>query len=143
MNHPSGLLPTIRLNPRRLLFVIRTILPVIAIAMLASCATLRRQPAAPATEARGVWLSRFDYCTVPDFDQDLIRAYIANTIQAAAEANINMVFFQVRGSGDAYYASDLEPWGPLLTGNLGGDPGWDPLEYAIDEAHANGLELHA
>ncbi len=90
-----------------------------------------------------MWLSRFDYCTVPDFDQDLIRAYIANTIQAAAEANINMVFFQVRGSGDAYYASDLEPWGPLLTGNLGGDPGWDPLEYAIDEAHANGLELHA
>lgn len=30
-----------------------------------------------------------------------------------------------------------------LTGTQGGDPGYDPLEFAVTQAHARGLELHA
>ncbi len=95
-------------------------------------------------EARGVWLSRFEYCQVTaTHDQDSIRAYIAEVINQAAEAHFNIIFFQVRGNGDAYYTPGPEPWGSLLTGNLGEDPGWDPLEYALEAAHRRGLELHA
>ncbi|MFO7768926.1 MAG: family 10 glycosylhydrolase [bacterium] len=53
------------------------------------------------------------------------------------------VFFQVRGRGDAFYRSELEPWASELTGTLGRDPGWDPLQTAIEQARARGLRLHA
>ncbi|MBI2618927.1 MAG: family 10 glycosylhydrolase [Ignavibacteriales bacterium] len=95
-------------------------------------------------EARGVWMSRFEYSTDrlrnnPAAAQQFIRS----VFQKARRARLNMVFFQVRGSADAFYHSDHEPWSSLLTGSLGKDPGWDPLAFAVEEAHALGLELHA
>lgn len=62
---------------------------------------------------------------------------------AAARANFNIVYFQVRGAADAYYRSDIEPCAVLLCGRLGGTPPYDPLEVAVREAHRYGLELHA
>jgi uncharacterized lipoprotein YddW (UPF0748 family) len=110
-------------------------------AFIAACAA---PVPSPAKEARCVWLHRFEYCQATStFDQDSIRAYIANVIHQAADANFNILFFQVRGNGDAYYTPGLEPWGNLLTGILGEDPGWDPLEFALELAHERGLELHA
>ncbi len=49
----------------------------------------------------------------------------------------------MRPESDALYPSDLEPWSRSLTGTQGEDPGWDPLEVAIDLAHARNIELHA
>ncbi len=101
-------------------------------------------PPPPAKEARAVWISRFEYCEYsPTHDQDSIRSYIANAIDQAAQANFNLIFFQVRGNGDAYYTPGLEPWGSLLTDTLGKNPGWDPLAFALERAHVRGLELHA
>ncbi len=111
---------------------------------LASCSAPLALAASPHKEARAVWLTRFDYCSVSStHDQTAIQAYIAQVIELAANANFNIVFFQARGSADAYYTPGLEPWGELLTGTLGEDPGWDPLQFAIEEAHKRGLELHA
>ncbi len=120
----------------------RRLLPLI-LAALALSGCLRQVPE-PKAEGRAIWFHRFEYCA-PEFEhnQDSIRSYIKTTIDAAADANFNMVIFQVRGNGDAYYKSDIEPWGSLLTGTLGEDPGWDPLAYAIDCAHARGMELYA
>ncbi|MDD3806853.1 MAG: family 10 glycosylhydrolase, partial [Candidatus Marinimicrobia bacterium] len=56
------------------------------------------------------------------------------------EANMNAVLWQVRQSGTAYYDSPYEPWGSYLGYK---DPGYDPLEYAIQEAHKRGIEIHA
>lgn len=95
-------------------------------------------------EARSVWMSRFDYTErFKTHDPDSIRQYISDSFRQIRDANFNMVFFQIRGNGDAFYKSKYEPWSSMLTGTLGKDPGWDPLEYAISEAHTNGLELHA
>ena len=90
-------------------------------------------------EARGMWMSRFEYASK---NADSAKAKITHLFEKARHAKFNMVFFQVRGSGDAYYKSEVEPWGELMTGTLGKDPGWDPLQYAIDEAHRLGLEMH-
>ncbi len=90
--------------------------------------------ASPAREARVVWISRFDW-----YDQAELRELLV----AAASANFNIVYFQVRGRADAYYRSNLEPWAhrpPAFT--LGSDPGWDPLAVALATAHNHGLELH-
>lgn len=95
-------------------------------------------------EARGVWMSRFE------LSADSLRgnpaatqAHIRSVFERARSARLNMVFFQVRGNADALYSSRYEPWSSLLTGELGKDPGWDPLQFAVDEAHRLGLELHA
>ena len=90
-------------------------------------------------EARGVWFSRFEYA---DIDSTKSKARITEILERARSAKFNMIFFQVRGAGDAYYKSQYEPWAEALTGTLGKDPGWDPLEYAVREAHRLGLELH-
>ncbi|GAB1414883.1 hypothetical protein MASR2M117_02890 [Paludibacter sp.] len=65
---------------------------------------------------------------------------ILNKLQAA---NFNTVFFQVRGMSDAFYNSAYEPWSQYLSSERGADPGWDPLQFIIDEAHARGIEVHA
>lgn len=57
----------------------------------------------------------------------------------------NTVFLQVRPECDALYASTIEPWSYWLTGAQGTAPSplWDPLDFAITEAHSRGLDLHA
>ncbi len=56
--------------------------------------------------------------------------------------NMNAVMFQVRSLCDAMYPSSYEPWSASLTGTRGNDPGYDPLAYAVEQAHARGMELH-
>jgi hypothetical protein len=41
------------------------------------------------------------------------------------------------------YRSAFEPWASELTGTLGRDPGWDPLDFLIREAHTRGMGVHA
>ena len=68
---------------------------------------------------------------------------LCTILDSLKEANMNAVFFQVRGMCDAMYKSKYENWSKYLTGTRGGDPGYDPLEFAIKEAHKRGIELHA
>ena len=58
---------------------------------------------------------------------------------------MNAVIFQVRPSCDALYRSDIEPWSEYLSGIQGRAPSpyYDPLEFAVAEAHKRGIELHA
>jgi uncharacterized lipoprotein YddW (UPF0748 family) len=66
-------------------------------------------------------------------------------LDRAASLNLNAIVLQVRPSADALYASKIEPWSAFLTGAMGQAPVpfYDPLEFAVQEAHARGLELHA
>src|ERR1051325_3745094 len=61
----------------------------------------------------------------------------------ASATGLNAIVFQIRPASDAVYESTIEPWAALLTGTQGTDPGYDPLAFAIREAHARGMELHA
>lgn len=82
-------------------------------------------------ELRALWVTRWDYRTPAD-----VRAIVRN----AAQHNFNTLLFQVRGNGTVCYRSNIEPWAEEFAGQ---DPGWDPLQTAIDEAHAAGIALHA
>ncbi|MDH3981612.1 MAG: family 10 glycosylhydrolase [Kiritimatiellaceae bacterium] len=87
---------------------------------------------------RAIWVTRFDYSTPED-----VRSIINNV----GKSGFTDVFFQIRGNGTAYYKSSLEPWAYELSGGklpmLGRDPGWDPLQLAIDTSGAYGLRVHA
>ncbi|MEX2117031.1 MAG: family 10 glycosylhydrolase, partial [Bacteroidota bacterium] len=89
-------------------------------------------------------MSRFEYAVdSARVNPSVAKAIIRNVFERARKARLNMVFFQVRGNADAFYNSTLEPWSAMLSGSLGQDPGWDPLAFAVEEAHRLGLELHA
>lgn len=64
-------------------------------------------------------------------------------VDKMAAANMNAVFFQVRGFSDAMYNSKYEPWSQYLTGTRGKAPSYDPLALLIDYAHYKGIEVHA
>jgi len=92
-------------------------------------------------ETRAVWMSRFEYAQ--DKTPEESQQYIKDAFQKFHDAGLNLIIFQVRGNGDAFYSSKYEPWSDLLSDRIGTDPGWDPLQFAIDEAHQYGMELHA
>jgi len=86
-------------------------------------------------EARALWVTRWDYSTVTD---------VQTLVENAAGAGFNTLLFQVRGTADAFYTPGLEPWAARLSGGtLGQDPGWDPLQTAVEAAHTHSMELHA
>lgn len=129
-------------------------LPIIflaASALLAlSAGRAAEKPAAPAParEFRAVWVAtvdNIDWPSKPGLPVEQQKAELLAILDRTAEMRMNGVVFQVRPSCDALYASKLEPWSEFLTGKMGAcpDPPYDPLEFAVEEAHRRGLELHA
>ena len=68
-----------------------------------------------------------------------LNAYLDN-LQAQ---HFNAIFFQVRSMCDAFYQSSYEPWSSYLTGTRGKNPGYDPLQYAVEQCHLRGIQCHA
>ncbi len=97
-------------------------------------------------EMRGLWIAtvaNIDWPSRNSLTADQQRAELIDIFDRAVAAGFNAVIFHIRPAGDALYFSTLEPWGAMLTGTQGKDPGYDPLAFAVQAAHARGLELHA
>jgi uncharacterized lipoprotein YddW (UPF0748 family) len=98
-------------------------------------------------EFRGVWVAtvaNIDWPTKPGLSTAQQQAELVKIFDTAASLNLNAIIFQVRPSADALYDSKFEPWSEYLTGRQGRapQPGWDPLAFAVEEAHKRGMELH-
>lgn len=105
-------------------------------------------PPTVSREFRGVWVatvSNIDWPSKPGLPPSLAKAELVAILDRAAQLGLNAVIFQVRPAADAMYASKIEPWSEYLTGQQGLPPAplWDPLAFAVKEAHTRGLELHA
>ncbi len=71
------------------------------------------------------------------------KAELTAILDTMKACGFNAVFFQIRGMSDVMYPSKYENWCQYLTGTRGKNPGYNPLQFAIEEAHARGMELHA
>ncbi len=102
---------------------------------------------------RGVWLatvSRLDWPPVESLNGSQAaqrislqqRALIAK-LDNLKSLGINTVFFQVKPDATALWSSKILPWSDMLTGKIGEDPGYDPLQFMLDEAHKRGIKVHA
>ena len=105
-------------------------------------------PPEPAREFRAVWVasvSNIDWPSRPGLPAEQQKAELLRILDDAAGLGLNAVILQVRPAGDALYPSALEPWSEYLTGRMGAppEPFYDPLAFAVEEAHLRGLELHA
>lgn len=106
------------------------------------------QTSHPKREFRGAWVAtvaNIDWPSKRDITSGQKISELVKIFDKLKEANINAVFFQVRTECDALYNSNFEPWSYWLTGKQGEspEPFFDPLEFAISEAHSRGMELHA
>lgn len=102
----------------------------------------------PKREFRGVWLSTVANIDWPKsrYDSDSKKQNdLKNYLLKLKDSGVNAVLMQVRCSCDAMYKSDIEPWSYWFSGTQGQGPStdWDPLEFAVEEAHKLGMELHA
>jgi uncharacterized lipoprotein YddW (UPF0748 family) len=99
-------------------------------------------------EFRAVWVATVDNIDWPSkrtLTTDRQKAEMIRLLDQAVSLHLNAVVFQVRPAADALYDSSLEPWSEYLTGRQGKAPSpyYDPLAFAVSEAHKRGLELHA
>ncbi|MBD0845912.1 glycoside hydrolase family 10 protein [Pectobacterium versatile] len=102
---------------------------------------------------RGVWLatvSRLDWPPVasvnasnPAIRMTQQQDALKGKLDKLKSLGINTVFFQVKPDGTALWPSKILPWSDMLTGNIGEDPGYDPLQFMLDEAHKRGMKVHA
>lgn len=105
-------------------------------------------PPAPMREFRGAWVAtvaNIDWPSQKALSTQEQKAELLALMDRAAQLKLNAVIFQVRPACDAMYASRIEPWSEYLTGTMGKppEPFYDPLAFAVEEAHKRGLELHA
>jgi uncharacterized lipoprotein YddW (UPF0748 family) len=89
----------------------------------------KREIGAP--ETRALWVVRTTMSS-PDSVRELVRR--------AKENGFTDLIVQVRGRGDAYYESSIEPRAEALTQQ---PAGFDPLALTIEEAHREGIKVHA
>lgn len=104
------------------------------------------RPPPLAREFRGAWIAtiyNIDWPSSPGLSAGTQQAELRNILDKIAMLKMNAVVFQVRPQCDANYQSALEPWTASLTGAMGRSPGYDPLAYCIQQAHARGIEVHA
>lgn len=111
-----------------------------------SCAA--QGPPPPPREFRGAWIasvSNIDWPSKPGLSSAQQKAELVSLLDKASQLRLNAVILQVRPACDALYASRQEPWSEYLTGKMGQapNPPYDPLAFAIEQAHQRGLELHA
>ena len=82
------------------------------------------------SEVRGLWVTRFTMTS---------ESRVRQMVVQAADAGFNTLIVQVRGRGDAFYQSELEPKGQAIDG----PDDFDPLALAIEEGHRRGMAVHA
>ena len=102
----------------------------------------------PKHEFRGIWVAtvnNLDWPSQAGLPVEKQKEELLTILNTLEELHFNAIIFQIRPAGDAFYASQTEPWSQWLTGQQGKAPdkGWDPLQFMVEECHNRAMELHA
>ncbi len=100
----------------------------------------------PKHEFRAAWIATVYNIDWPSSTSPASqKSQLIRILDEMEAANMNAAVLQVRPACDVFYDSEIEPWSNWLTGTEGQapDPYYDPLEFAIQEAHKRNIELHA
>ena len=105
----------------------------------------------PKRELRGVWIAALgiDWPSSQGTSSTVIqnqKNQLTGIFDSHRSYGLNAIFLHMRPLCDALYKSNIEPWSHYITGTQGtppSDPNYDPLTFAIEEAHKRGMELHA
>jgi uncharacterized lipoprotein YddW (UPF0748 family) len=123
--------------------LVSIVAPVTSASASAACAT---DPATPKRQLRAMWISsvaNIDWPSRTGLSASAQQAEFRAWLDLAVAKRMNAVVVQIRPTADAFWPSPYEPWSQWLTGTQGGNPGYDPLAFMVNEAHARNLEFHA
>jgi uncharacterized lipoprotein YddW (UPF0748 family) len=103
---------------------------------------------APKREFRGVWVAtvaNIDWPSKQGLSVDQQKQELIGILEHHKSIGMNAIMLQIRPTADAFYAKSRELWSHWLMGKQGVAPaeGFDPLAFAVKEAHFRGMELHA
>ena len=111
--------------------------------------SLYLQPS-PKHEVRAVWLTTIggidwpnSYANGSTESIERQQRELTTILDQLKAVGTNVVLLQTRVRATTIYPSRLEPWDGCLSGNPGKSPGYDALQFAIDECHKRGMQLHA
>lgn len=105
--------------------------------------------AQPKQELRAVWLTTLEGLDWPSVKgtstsiEQKQKQELRRIFDQLKRANVNTILYQARIRGTVTYPSRIEPWDGCVSGTFGKAPNYDPLQFAIEEAHKRGMELHA
>ncbi|NPC92976.1 family 10 glycosylhydrolase [Bacillus sp. WMMC1349] len=97
-------------------------------------------------EMRGVWIAtvtNLDWPSQKGLSPEQQKKEYIKLLDDVVEMGMNAVVVQIKPTADAFYPSVYGPWSEYLTGVQGKDPGYDPLQFLLEETHRRGLEFHA
>ena len=98
----------------------------------------------PKHEIRAVWLTTIQGLDWPhSHSASRQKQELISILDQLQRANINTILFQTRVRATTVFPHDSEPWDACLTGQTGRSPGYDVLQFCIDECHKRGMECHA
>ncbi|WP_083256197.1 family 10 glycosylhydrolase [Domibacillus iocasae] len=99
----------------------------------------------PKREMRAAWIATVQNSDMKaGMNKAQYTAWARQTLDGLKASKFNAVIYQVKPTSDALYPSKLSPWSSYITGKKQGtNPGYDPLQIMIEEAHKRGMELHA
>lgn len=103
----------------------------------------------PKYEVRAVWLTTIGGIDWPhsyaqsERSAEKQKEELRAILDRLQKANINTILLQTRIRATTIYPSQYEPWDGCLSGFPGKSPGYDALQFAIDECHKRGIEVHA
>jgi uncharacterized lipoprotein YddW (UPF0748 family) len=100
----------------------------------------------PKRDFRAMWIAtvvNVDWPSRSGLSVQRQQQELRSWLDLAVRNNFNAVILQVRPAADAFWPSPYEPWSTWITGKQGTDPGYDPLAFAVQEAHRRNLALHA
>lgn len=95
-------------------------------------------------ETRAVWIAtnhRLDW-PPPIYNSDKQKKALQEILDSVKSKNLNTVYFQVRSNGTVLFKSSYDPFSYYINGK-NNDISYDPLKFAVEEAHKRGLEIHA
>ena len=99
----------------------------------------------PKREMRATWLTtvvNIDWPLSTTKGKEAQQKELVAILDDCVEFNMNTIMFHIRPACDALYKSQYEPWSSYLNNGRGVDPGWDPLQFCIEECHKRGLACH-
>ncbi len=129
--------------------LLASLFPIVgALLLLASAPSVAQTPM-PKHEVRAVWLTTIGGLDWPhSYSRSASSARaqqkeLCGILDKLRAANVNTVLLQTRVRGTVIYPSAFEPWDGCLSGIPGQSPGYDALQFAVEECHKRGMELHA
>ena len=119
----------------------------LALSMLLSSMASLGPVKAQDSEVRAAWIStvfNIDWPSKASYgNSEKQKQEYISLLDRLKNVGINTVMIQVRPESDAFYKSNISPWSRFLTGKQGNDPGYDPLQFILEESHKRGMKVHA